>query len=228
MWAVGPGVERGPPAWVRAHSVTPPAGERPGRLTARGEGRHRGPMRTMMFLALFLAACGDDGGGGVDAPLGGDGAVAFDAGGALVPAPGTQAIPFSWPDTEPNDSPSQAVPVGTSLSPGEATWFDGTLDSGSLGGDDRADFFVFASSPEGGNFHAGPCWNSADAPNLMDFFVYEVVDGHVGATLATSADAEPGCENLAGAADVAMEPSTVYLLELRAVGTGNPVTVYAA
>jgi len=184
-------------------------------------------MRTGLsaIMVLLATACGGGGSGDdgttADAPPGTpDGAL------ALVPDPGTGAIPFSWPDTEPNDTPAQAVPVGTSTGAGEATWFDGTLSSGSLGGTDVADYFVFRSSPQGGNFHNGPCWDQTTAPNLMDFYLYKVVDGHVGAMVGSSATTDPACENIGGAADVAMEPSTIYLLELRATGAG--AALYAA
>src|SRR4051812_37358487 len=30
----------------------------------------------------------------------------------VVPDPGTMRMPFAWPDTEPNDTPEQAVPLG--------------------------------------------------------------------------------------------------------------------
>ena len=176
-------------------------------------------MRWILAACLF-AACG--GGGGDDVASGPDA-----AGGATVPDPGTAAIPFSWPDTEPNDSPSHAVPLGTSVNAGEATWFDGTAASGQLGGSDTSDFFVFKSSPQGGNFHAGPCWDGTAAPNLMDFYLYEVDSGTVGAMVASSTDTDPACENMSAAADITMQPSTVYLLELRATA-GAPQTTYAA
>ncbi|HTM20874.1 MAG TPA: hypothetical protein VL172_10210 [Kofleriaceae bacterium] len=172
--------------------------------------------RTAVAAIFLLAACGGGGGGadgGGDDDI--DGAVA-----GLVPDPGNAAIPFSWPDTEPNDTPQQAVPLGTSVNAGEATWFDGTAESGSLGGTDRADFFVFRSSPQGGMFHAAPCWDGTAAPNLIDFYVYKVVDGHVDSMAGSSTATDDGCENLTATADVTMEASTVYLLELRALGAG--------
>ena len=180
---------------------------------------------TGVVVAVALGACGSDGGGGQpsDATAGSDDAPIA----ATVPDPGAGAIPFSWPDTEPNDTPSQAVTLGTSTGAGEATWFDGTATSGQLGAGDQHDYFVFRSSATGGNFHAGPCWDGTAAPNLMDFYLYKVVGGQVGAMVGSSATTDPACENVSGTADVAMEPNTVYLLELRAT-PGAPSTLYAA
>lgn len=173
-------------------------------------------MRGICAAALFVFACGGGGGNGPDA-----------AGGGSIPDPGSAAIPFSWPDTEPNDTPQTAVPLGTSVNAGEATWFDGTATSGQLGGSDTEDYFVWKSSTQGGNFHAGPCWDGTAAPNLLDFFVYEVDNGQEGQMVASSTDTDPACENMAAAADFTMQPSTVYLLELRAK-PGSPQTLYAA
>jgi len=183
-------------------------------------------MKTVRLLGVLLmvGACG--GGGGDDSAA--DGAVGGDdAAVALVPDPGSGAIPFSWPDTEPNDTPEQAVPLGTSVSNGEATWFDGTAESGSLGGSDTADYFVFRSSSQGGVFHAGPCWDGTSAPNLMDFYVYQVVGGHVGTMVGSAVTSDASCENIDASADVTMQPDTVYLVELRMPGSA-PVTLYGA
>jgi hypothetical protein len=180
-------------------------------------------MRTGILAAMFVAtACGGGGGGGDDT-------AAPDAeGNCTVPDPGAGAIPFSWPDTEPNDSPCQASAVGTSAGAGEATWFDGTAESGSLGGTDRKDYFVFKSSSQGGMFHNGPCWDGTAAPNLMDAYLYKVVDGQVDAMVGSSTDTDAACENTTGGGDVAMEANTVYLLELRAVANEGASALYAA
>jgi hypothetical protein len=178
-----------------------------------------------VVVVLVVAACGssDGGNGTADAPgSGGDAPV-----GMTVPDPGSGAIPFSWQDTEPNNTPAGAVALGTSTGAGEATWFDGTATSGTLGGSDTSDYFVFRSSPQGGNFHAGPCWDGSAAPNLLDFYIYKVAGGQVGAMVGSSVTTDPACENVNGSADITMEPSTVYLLELRATA-GSPSTVYAA
>src|SRR5205814_5865727 len=126
-------------------------------------------------------------GGGVDAPP-------ADSAGVTVPDPGSGPLPFSWPDTEPNDSASQATPLGTSVQMGEATWFDGTMASGSLGGTDLEDWFVWKSSPMGGSFHAGPCWNGTTAPNLIDFYIYKY-DGTSLSMVGSSTMTDPACEN---------------------------------
>jgi hypothetical protein len=179
----------------------------------------------ILAAAFVMAACG--GGGGGDTPDSPPGQPDAMVGGGNVPDPGNGAIPFSWPDTEPNDTPATAARVGTSTNPGEGTWFDGTLASGQLGGTDTEDYFVFRSSPQGGNFHNGPCWDGSAAPNLIDFYVYKVVDGTVGPMVGSSATTDPACENTTGTADFAMEASTVYLLEMRAP-SGLPPTTYAA
>jgi hypothetical protein len=175
-------------------------------------------------ILIAVAACGGGGGGDTpDSPPGQPDAMV----GGNVPDPGNGAIPFSWPDTEPNNSPATAATLGTSTGAGEAVWFDGTVASGQLGGTDLEDYFVFRSSPQGGNFHATPCWDGTSAPNLIDFYVYKVTTGAVGAMVASSTDTDPSCENMVGAHDFAMEASTVYLFELRAPA-GLPPTTYGA
>src|SRR5687767_6428518 len=61
----------------------------------------------------------------------------------VVPDPGTGPLPFAWPDTEPNDTPEQAVKIGmgsTQIGP-----YIGLFDApdGHIGGGDAADYFVF-------------------------------------------------------------------------------------
>ena len=56
-------------------------------------------MRIGLLGAVILAACGGGGGSGDDVT------VPDAMGGGVVADPGANAIPFSWPDTEPNEMP---------------------------------------------------------------------------------------------------------------------------
>src|SRR5262245_34465790 len=107
-------------------------------------------------LAFALAmSCGDnanlrgDGGADPDGPTAAD-ASAMDAiadgntgDGSVIPVvPDPGQMPFVWADTEPNDTPEQAVPMGIADA---GFWAPYNFD-GHLGGADTADYFVFRSS----------------------------------------------------------------------------------
>jgi len=184
------------------------------------------------ITCLLCLACGSDSSiGGADAPLGADAPVTADArsadgpspdarlladGGAVhdVPDPGTGAMPMSWPDTEPNDTPEQAVPLGVGSGQiGPYIEFRGP--GGHLGGGDEADYFVFkTSSAPGTTFIANACWDANLHVNLLDFTLYKVVDGQPLIVVDSSNRTDDDCERPQPFWNLALEPDTKYLFAL--------------
>jgi hypothetical protein len=198
------------------------------------------PMRRHRILLLPLCvACGSsaaidapgtpDASALVDAPVDasapGDAASAADARIAdgrladagpivVVPDPGTDPMPMSWPDTEPNDTPEQAVRLG--VGSGQIGPYVGfRAGGGHLGGGDAADAFVFrTSSAAGTTFIASACWDAGLNVNLLDFALYQVVDGQPLIPVASSSSTNTACEYPQPFWSLPLEPDTKYLFVL--------------
>jgi len=113
------------------------------------------------------------GSGGVDAALPDALALADSGTAPVVPEPGTNPLPQFWPDDEPNDTPEQAVRIGTGI--GQIGPY---VDRGHIGGADRADYFVFRTGDSSDiTWIAGACWDAQLDVNLLDFTLYKVIDG---------------------------------------------------
>lgn len=139
----------------------------------------------------------------------------------VVPDPGAMQMEFAWPDTEPNDTPEQAVRLG--VGSGQIGPYIGPTGSGShLGGGDNADYFVFrTASTAGTTFIAGACWDAALNVNLLDFALYKVVDGQPLILVTSSTSSDTRCERQ-NPFSIGLAPDTKYLFALiRVEGEGN-------
>ncbi|NUP11415.1 MAG: hypothetical protein HOW73_35670 [Polyangiaceae bacterium] len=192
----------------------------------------------LSLAAVFALACGDDGttggsgpGGGSEGGTaqGGDGGAASTGGQApggqapggsdqggmqagMIPDPGPQ-MDGEWVDVEPNDTPSQAVPMGTLTGP---IWAGFMEPYTAINPEDDVDYFVFKTGGDVSGVYMALCWGFPG--NLLDMNLYEVVDQHQGDLVKTAAATTDGCETLidvgTGAAD--LTPNTTYLLEVAA------------
>lgn len=188
-------------------------------------------MRALVtFTFLLCLACGSDAPNAPpDSPVAGDAPTApgadapspdarllADGGGAVprVPDPGTGAMPMSWPDTEPNDTPEQAVPLGVGAGQiGPYIEFFGN--GGHLGGGDEADYFVFKTgTTPGTTFIANACWNADLHVNLLDFVLYKVIDGQPLIVVDSSNRTDTDCERPQPFWSLPLEPDTKYLFAM--------------
>jgi hypothetical protein len=133
----------------------------------------------------------------------------------VVPDPGTGAMPSSWPDTEPNDTPEQAVPLG--VGGGQiGPYIEEFTGGGHLGGGDEADYFVFRTAPAAAGastFIAQACWDGALNVDLLDIALYKVVDGQPLIPVISAATNSTACERLP-MFNVPLEADTKYLFAL--------------
>jgi hypothetical protein len=132
----------------------------------------------------------------------------------VVPDPGTMRMQFAWPDTEPNDTPEQAVPLGVG-SGGQIGPYIGPMGGGStLGGGDNADYFVFRTAPvAGATFIANVCWDDTLNVNLLDLALYKVVDGQPLIPVMSSTSSNIKCE-MQVPFNIDLAPDTKYLFAL--------------
>src|SRR5262245_19138357 len=102
-------------------------------------------------VAMSVAACG---GGGSSGSGGGGG-----SSGGSIPAPGSgNDVDNDFKSSEPNDTPSQATPLGKAMGKDVYVWVSGNT----IGGGDDTDYFVFESGSTAGNFTlgmSGLCWS---------------------------------------------------------------------
>jgi len=168
-------------------------------------------MRRSFALACLLgASCGNTRIAADATPI--DAVTAADATpdvpGALVPDPGTGPMPADWPDTEPNDSPDRAVPLGVA----PAVQIGPYVGHGHLGGGDEADYFVFRSNHAMTTMIAGATWPLQ--VDLLDFALYKVVDGQPPIPVAASHATTLGGEFPSPPWQIALEPDTKYLFAI--------------
>jgi hypothetical protein len=131
-------------------------------------------------------------------------------------------MPSSWPDTEPNDTPEQAVRLGVGT--GQIGPYVGLFTTGGhLGGGDVADYFVFKTdSAAGTTFIARACWDAGLKVNLLDFALYQVVDGQPLIPIASSSSSDTTCEFPQPFWSLPLAPDTKYLFALTHVeGEGD-------
>jgi hypothetical protein len=153
-------------------------------------------------------------GGGTSANGGGSGAMG--GGGtmmATVPDPGTSnKVDNEWADVEPNDTPSQATPLGTAG--GDIyTW----VSNNAAGGSNSQDYFVFKSGPgpDAGSLSFDMCWQ-APITN-MNASLWKVSGGVQQQPAIASWTGSGTCvTDMAMTAPLA--PSTVYLFGLTITG----------
>ena len=133
-------------------------------------------------------------------------------GGGTVPDPG-DAMGAEWTDIEPNEAPSDAVPVGILAGP---VWAGFVQPYTAINPEDDVDYFVFKTGDAASlaNVYVQLCWSFAG--NLLDMDLYEVTGGQQGALVKSSTDTAPGCETLiaSGEGGTVLAPTTVYLLKV--------------
>jgi hypothetical protein len=186
--------------------------------------RHQSFLAPLVAVVVTALACGDSGSTTGDSTSGSGGttgssvastggASSVGTGGAmagLIPDPGTE-MNGEWVDTEPNDTPAQAVPMGTLTGP---IWAGFTEPYTAINPEDDVDYFVFKTGPDVSNVYMSLCWSFSG--NLLDMNLYEVVAQTQGALVKSSASTATGCETLVdigqGATD--LQPNTTYLLEV--------------
>ncbi len=75
-----------------------------------------------------------------------------------IPDPGTgHGVDGDFADVEPNDTPSQATPLGIAASSTVRVW----VTNNSIGGSDTADYFVFKSGAAAGTFSFDMCFSGS-------------------------------------------------------------------
>jgi hypothetical protein len=189
--------------------------------------------------ALFIlgcalaAACGDtrprsssgnggdgggDGGAGGTAGIGGAGASSSSAGGAgggdtgPIPDPGMQ-MGAEWTDIEPNDIPSQAVPVGIMTGP---IWAGFVMPYTAISSPTDVDYFVFKTGDAASlaNVNIQICWSFTG--NLLDLNLYTVVNSQKGPLALSSTSTDTSCETMInfGEGPAKLTADTTYLLEV--------------
>ncbi len=161
------------------------------------------------LVCVCVASCSDDttnpsgptgpGGGGQggestsSTSQGAAGAGAAGAGGTSagpIPDPGT-VMNGEWVDTEPNDTPDQAVPMGILTGP---IWAGFVEPYTALNPEDDVDYFVFKTDADVTNVYMSLCWSFMG--NLLDMNLYEVVGQAQGALVKASVSTASGCETL--------------------------------
>jgi hypothetical protein len=184
----------------------------------------------VLGFALF-AGCGDDtgasGGGGNDATTAsssanstasvassGNATAAMSSStgmAGLIPDPGNE-MNGEWTDIEPNDLPSQAVPMGILTGP---IWAGFVEPYTAIDPETDVDYFVFKTGADLTNVYMSLCWSFNG--NLLDLYLYEVENQMQGAEVASSVDTAPGCETLVdfGEGPTVLAANTTYLLEVR-------------
>jgi hypothetical protein len=165
-------------------------------------------------VGLAVACGGGDGAksdGGAGAPDGsGPDAVVSE----IIPDPGTVEA-GEWTDQEPNDTPGQATPVGIMNGPVWAGFVEPYTTIQSV---TDVDWFVFRTKDQASlvNDYVQFCWGGA--VNLLDLYLYEVVDQHQGPLVRSAESTDTSCETIVGAGegDTILTADTTYLLEVRA------------
>jgi hypothetical protein len=162
-------------------------------------------------MAGLLFACGNNntGGGGT----GEDMAMS----GVSVPDPGAgNNVDNDFKSTEPNDTPAQATPLGTSAAGDIHVWVsNNALVSGS-----NSDYFVFKTSAMTGHFSFAIC-GSTGVTN-MAATLWKVVNGQEQTPPVGTWSAAGTCVMSTGS-DAPLEASTDYLfgVQVTATATGS-------
>jgi hypothetical protein len=131
-----------------------------------------------------------------------------------IPDPGTgHGVDSNFGNVEPNDSPSQATPLGVASSASVYLWVSGNAG----GGTDTEDYFVFKTSASAGTFTlstGGLCWGGSITG--ITATLWKVVSGQqmlppVQTWASTASCTPPGTAP-------ALEANTEYLLGLAISG----------
>jgi hypothetical protein len=186
-------------------------------------------MRNLLPLLLAItcplyAACGG-GNNGTGTGTGGGGSTTTsgmggETGSVKVPDPGTvDQVDNDFTDMEPNNTPSQATPLGIAQGGGVFVWVNGNEIGGS---GNPADYFVFQNGPTAGPLSFDICF---DAPvTAMTATLWKVVGGDQQLPALGTWTSANGCVTDPTAMPM-LDANTVYLFGLTA--TGGP-GMYAA
>jgi len=133
----------------------------------------------------------------------------------LVPVPPMTGA-FDWPDIEPNDTAAQAVPVGILEG---AMWMGFGATPSRIATNTDTDFYVFRTGNAASLVGQQPmsvC--GSQGVDLVDLYLYAVVNGRLGALLKSAATTTPSCETILSTAEIPMVlmPESIYVLEVRA------------
>jgi hypothetical protein len=132
----------------------------------------------------------------------------------MIPDPGNQPS-GEWTDMEPNNTPSQATPMGVLTGP---IWAGFTDPLTAINPATDVDYFVFKTGDAASlaNVYISLCWSFAG--NLLDLTLYEVVNSMQGQVVASAATTGTGCETLVdvGEGTTLLQATTTYLLEVAA------------
>jgi hypothetical protein len=148
-------------------------------------------------------------GGDAAQPDGGLGAM-----GIPDPGPGG-TVDVSFQSVEPNDTPQEATPLGTSTMGDVTVW----MTNNTIGGDgNRSNYFVFTSGPTSGTFIFRGCFDSPITG--MTATLWKVVDSSEQLPPVATASSVPDGPGMACLTfdQTVLEPNTVYLFGLTATG----------
>ena len=145
------------------------------------------------------------------------GVVVTDSGmmmGGPIPDPGTETN-AEFTNSEPNDTPAQATPVGILTGP---IWAGFVMPYAMIDNNTDSDFFVFKTGNQASlaNLYIMICWSGAI--DLLDLYLYAVDNNQQGAEVKTAATTDTSCETLInfGEGTTLLAAETTYLLEIRA------------
>jgi hypothetical protein len=179
------------------------------------------PLAACLFSAAALGGgCsgtdknpGETGGAGGE-PWGGSGGTGGAGGAAMgmIPDPGS-TVGGEWTDVEPNDKPSQAVPVGIVEGP---IWMGFASPVTAMSSPADVDYFVFRTGADAtlANVNIQTCWSFPG--NLLDLNLYEVVQSQKGPLVKSATTTNTSCETVIGFGEgtMVLKADTIYLLEV--------------
>jgi hypothetical protein len=138
---------------------------------------------------------------------------------ASIPDPGTgNGVDNNFGSIEPNDTPSQATPLGTATGPNVGVWVNGNTTSAS----DGADYFVFRSGPAAGMFEMNLC--SQSGITTLAVTLWQVMGGQLvlpPVKTWTGAGRAGPAGMLCTSGSAPLLASTVYLLGVQTTGAGT-------
>jgi hypothetical protein len=132
-----------------------------------------------------------------------------------IPSPGPgSAVDTAFADVEPNDTPQEATPLGTSLNPNGDGSVIPWVPQNAIGGTaNPADYFVFRTSPEAGELTFDMCYQ---APvTSLTASLWKVVDAKQQKKPVATWSIPTSCQDSFSAP---VEACTVYLFGLLATG----------
>jgi hypothetical protein len=143
-----------------------------------------------------------------------DSGMPLDAGmmSGAIPDPGTgNGVDNNFGDIEPNDTPSQATPLGIAASSTVRVW----VTNNSIGGSDVADYFVFKSASAAGTFSFDICYSGS--VGTLTATLWTVANGQM-VTPPVGTWMSSGTCVMSSGMGAALAASTTYLFGVTATG----------